>query len=89
MGKAAFYRGEFYVIGGETTPSGTGQVAGNVYNRVDVYNPVTKTWRLETAIPTARHGIFPVEYDGRIIVFGGGTAASSGSATSVVETFAR
>ncbi len=75
MGKAAFYGNEFYVMGGETTSSGTGQVAGNVYNRVDVYNPVSKTWRLETPMPTARHGIFPVVGSGKILVAGGGVQA--------------
>ncbi len=72
MGKALFYGNEFYVMGGETTSSGSGQVAGNVYNRVDVYNPVTNTWRLEAPMPTARHGIFPVVGNDKIFVAGGG-----------------
>ena len=88
MGKAAFYQGEFYVMGGENTPSGTGQVSGNVYNRVDVYNPVSRTWRLETAMPTARHGIFPVAANGKIWVAGGGVQAGH-SSSSVFEIFAR
>ena len=86
MGKAAFYGNEFYVIGGETTNAGTGQVAGNVYDRVDVYNPVTQTWRLETRIPTARHGIFPVVGDGAILVAGGGIH-SGNSSSKVFEVF--
>ena len=88
MGKAAFFGGEFYVIGGETTSSGTGQVAGNVYNRVDVYNPVATTWRLEASLPTARHGIFPLAVDGKIFVPGGGTQAGH-SQSNVMEIFAR
>ena len=88
MGKAAFYGGEFYVIGGETTSQGTGQVAGNVYNRVDVFDPATQSWRLETLLPTARHGIFPLVYDGRVFVAGGGTQAGS-SSSKVLELFAR
>jgi N-acetylneuraminic acid mutarotase len=79
MGKAVFLGGEFYVMGGETTSSGTGQVAGNVYNRVDVYHPLTKTWRLDAPMPTARHGIFPVLLDGKIHVPGGGTQAGFSS----------
>ncbi len=86
MGKAAFYKNEFYVMGGETTSSGTGQVAGNVYNRVDVYNPVAKTWRLETPMPTARHGIFPVVGNGQIFVAGGGVQAAH-SSSNVFEVF--
>jgi hypothetical protein len=88
MGKAAFYNGEFYVMGGETTNSGTGQTANNVYNRVDVYNPVARTWRLEAPMPTARHGIFPVVGNGKILVAGGGDHASI-SASDVFEIFAR
>ncbi len=70
MGKAVYFRGEFFVIGGETsTPN---EVPNNVYNRVDVYNPVTNTWRLEAALPTARHGIYPMKANGRIYVAAGG-----------------
>jgi len=88
MGKAVYFGREFYVMGGATTPSGTGQVAGNVYNRVDVYNPVARTWRLDTPMPTARHGIFPVLLDWDIYVAGGGVQAS-GSVSAVVEILSR
>ena len=80
MGKAVYLGGEFYVIGGETP--------GGVYNRVDVYNPTTNIWRLDTVIPTARHGIFPVLLDGKIYVAGGGTQAGS-SSSAVLQIFAR
>ena len=88
MGHAPFYGNELYVMGGETTDAGTGQVTGNVYNRVDVYNPVTRTWRLEAVMPTARHGIFPVAADGKILVGGGGIQAG-GSTSAVFELFFR
>src|SRR5687767_11842596 len=66
MGKAVFHKGEFYVMGGETL-DGPGTTPLRVYNRVDVYNPVTNTWRLGAApLPTARHGIFPLLYAGRV-----------------------
>ena len=41
-GRAVFYQGELYVFGGETL-NGAGAVAGNVYNRVDVYDPALTT----------------------------------------------
>lgn len=88
MGKAAFYGDEFYVMGGETTNSGTGQVAGNVYNRVDVYNPASNIWRLEAVMPTARHGIAPIVADNKIFVGGGGTQAAHSSST-IFELFTR
>jgi N-acetylneuraminic acid mutarotase len=88
MGKAVFFGGEFYVIGGETTAAGSGQVQGNVYNRVDVYNPLTNVWRLEATLPTARHGIFPVAADGKIFVAGGGTV-SGASQSTMLEVFSR
>ncbi len=86
MGKAVFFRGEFYVMGGETTSSGTGQVAGNVYDRVDVYDPVAESWRLDTAMVTPRHGIYPVYCDRAIYVVGGGVVAGS-SNSGAVERF--
>ncbi len=84
-GKAAFYKGDFWVIGGETL-NGPGANAANVYDRVDVYDPTSHSWRLETPMPTARHGIFPVIYQGRIHVAGGGVAAGF-SNSNVFEVF--
>ena len=71
MGKAVFYNGEIYVIGGETS-TGSGATADKVYNRVDIYNVATNTWRLGAPMPTARHGIFPVLSGTSIFVAGGG-----------------
>jgi N-acetylneuraminic acid mutarotase len=75
MGKAVYVNGEFYVIGGETK-DGPGAVNGNVYNRVDIYNPTTNTWRTGKEMPTARHGIFPMLYNGKLYVGAGGTKAA-------------
>jgi N-acetylneuraminic acid mutarotase len=83
MGKAVFNNGEFYVIGGETL-TGPGATADKTYNRVDIYNPATNTWRLGPAMPTARHGIFPLLHAGRIYVAGGGTKAGA-SRSAVLE----
>ena len=80
-GRAVFYQGEFYVMGGETL-SGPGAAPGNVYSRVDVYDPATNTWRLEAELPTARHGIYPVVDRGRIFVPGGGTNAGFSSSAA-------
>jgi N-acetylneuraminic acid mutarotase len=85
MGKAVYFGGELYVIGGETQ-SGAGASSRNVYSRVDIYNPSTNTWRLGTALPTARHGIFPVLTGNRITVAGGGAQAGF-SASSTVEAY--
>ena len=85
MGKAVWYDGEMYVIGGETQ-NGPGATAQRVYNRVDIYNPATNTWRLGTPMPTARHGIFPLLMGNRIVVAGGGTTAGFSHST-VVETY--
>jgi len=86
-GRAVFYQGEFYVMGGETL-SGPGAEPGNVYSRVDVYDPATNTWRLEAPLPTARHGIYPVVERGRILVAGGGTNAGF-SSSAAFEVFRR
>ncbi|MET4638416.1 kelch repeat-containing protein [Mycetocola sp. 2940] len=85
MGKAVYFGGELYVMGGETQ-NGAGATTRNVYSRVDIYNPVTNVWRLGTPMLTARHGIFPVLTGNRITVAGGGVQAGF-SASSSVETY--
>lgn len=83
MGKAVYADGEFWVIGGETL-DGPGATKRNVYDRVDIYDPVANRWRSGPPLPTARHGIFPLLVGDRIYVLAGGAAAGH-SATSVAE----
>jgi N-acetylneuraminic acid mutarotase len=85
MGRAVFYDGEFYVMGGETS-TGAGATDKRVYARVDVYNPATNLWRRSADMPTARHGIFPLERAGRIYVAGGGVQATY-STSKILEIF--
>ncbi|NJM08181.1 hypothetical protein HC891_21375 [Candidatus Gracilibacteria bacterium] len=80
MGKAVYAGGEFYIIGGETA-TGAGATAMNVYDRVDIYNPRTNSWRAGPPMTTARHGIFPVTIGGRIYVASGGTKAGASTST--------
>jgi N-acetylneuraminic acid mutarotase len=87
MGKAVFFRGEFYVFGGETLDDPDAN-PNNVYDRVDVYNPATNSWRLEATMPNARHGIFPVLYQGHMFLAGGGTQ-SANSQSRFFDTFTR
>ena len=89
LGKAVCFGGEFYMMGGETTETGTGAVAGNVYDRVDVYNPVTQTWRLDQSMITPRHGIFPVLYNEAIYLPGGSTASGGGSQSTIFDRLSR
>ncbi len=87
MGRAVFWAGEFYVMGGETL-NGVGATPQKTYARVDAYNPATNVWRLEASLPTARHGISPALFQGRIFVAGGAPAA--GLSTSLkFESFTR
>jgi N-acetylneuraminic acid mutarotase len=76
-GKAVFFGGEFYVLGGETL-NGAGATPAGTYDRVDIYNPWTNTWRLGPPMPTARHGIFPVVDLNELFVAGGGENAGAG-----------
>lgn len=85
MGRAVFYRGEMYVLGGETA-SGAGATGQRVYDRVDIYDPLSGTWRLGTPMLTARHGIFPILVGNRITVAGGGVKAGF-SASSITQTY--
>lgn len=84
-GRSAYNGGEFYVMGGETK-TGAGAVTGNVYNRVDVYNPVSNSWRMSSSMVTARHGIFPLALNGRIYAALGGVQAGA-STSSVNEIY--
>jgi len=85
MGKGVYYNGDFYVMGGETW-TGTGATVNNVYNRVDIYNAASNSWRLGTPMLTARHGIFPVLLNNRIYV-AGGAIKDSVSYSTVFEIY--
>ena len=87
MGSAVYYRGEFYVFGGETF-DGPGATPDDVYSRVDVYDPVANAWRQEAAMPSPRHGIDPVLFQSRMFLAGGGTQAGS-SMVTVFDVFTR
>jgi N-acetylneuraminic acid mutarotase len=82
--KAPFYNGEFYVIGGETLtdPSAT----NGVYNRVDIYNVRSNSWRIGAPMPTARYAIFPLLASGRIYVASGSTHSGYGT-SQVLEYY--
>lgn len=85
MGKAVYYRGEMYVMGGETQ-DGAGATSRRVYTRVDIYNPATNTWRAGTPMLVGKHGIFPLLMGNRITVAGGGVQAGF-SSSATVETY--
>ncbi len=88
VGRAVYYQGEFYVVGGETNASGTSATPLGVFNRVDVFNPETLTWRTETPLPTARHGLTLVGAEGQIFAISGGTQEGF-SQSNIVEVFKR
>lgn len=85
MGKAVYYGGEMYVLGGETQ-DGAGATSRRVYDRVDIYNSATNTWRAGTPMLVAKHGVFPLLVGSRITVAGGGVQAGY-SSSSTVETY--
>ena len=80
VGKAVFHAGGFYVFGGETL-SGPGATAAGVYNRVDIYDPTTNTWRQGADIPVAVHGMFPVLHGTQILIATGGVQAAASRST--------
>ena len=87
MGKAVFLRGEFHVFGGETLDDPDAGPLG-VFGRVDVYDPVANAWRKEAPMPTPRHGIAPVLFQGHVFLAGGAKSSGLGR-SSVFETFTR
>ena len=86
-GKAAFHRGEFYVMGGETSLSNDPEAdPDRVFAQVFVYDPLTNTWRQDARMPTARHGIYPLLFQSRVFVVGGGIQFGNSQST-VHEVF--
>ncbi len=81
MGQSLFYRGEFYVMGGETS-SGAGATPVKTYDRTDIYNPQTNTWRDGPPMPVGEHGICPVLHDDQIYLGGGGVIAGFSQSTN-------
>ena len=79
-GRAVWFKNEFYVFGGEDNTT--------AYGDVFVYRPATDTWRVEQPMPTPRHGIFPVQFKGRIFLAGGGTVQVFSQST-ILEIFQR
>ncbi|TDJ70258.1 MAG: hypothetical protein E2O39_10265 [Planctomycetota bacterium] len=88
-GRAVWYEGEFYVFGGETNDSGDVLAdPGQVFPQVNVYDPATNAWREDLRMPTARHGIYPVLFQSRIFIAGGGVVSASSQA-NILEIFSR
>jgi len=79
-GRAVWYQDEFYVFGGESSSA--------VFAEVFVYDPVANTWRMDEGMPTARHGTFPVRFQSRLFLIGGGTTFGF-SASDLMEIFQR
>jgi N-acetylneuraminic acid mutarotase len=76
-GRAIFLGGEFYLIGGvgaDGTPIAT----------MDVYNPITSTWRQEGNQPLPRAGSWPATIADRIYLVGGVHASGALSQELIV-----
>ncbi len=69
-GRAVYFRGEFFIMGGEDTMQ--------AFDDVQVYSPLTDTWRAGKPMPTPRHGIYPTLFESRIHVLGGGLVSGFG-----------
>ena len=89
MGRAVFHRGEFYIMGGETLAGDPNATPRRVFGQVDIYHPVSNTFRQGTPMPTPRHGIYPVLFDGLIHVAAGGTVFGGGATgqSTILETY--
>ena len=83
MGRAIYIDGEFWVIGGETL-SGDGASREGTYGRVDIFDPLSASWRRGPDLGESRHGVFPVFHNGQVYVVGGGTQ-SGFSSSDIVE----
>lgn len=78
MGHAPYFRGEFYVLGGETNIDN--EFAGKdtaTFPQVTIYNPALGTWRRGPDMLIGMHGIYPVidPFSGSLYVAGGAPKA--------------
>ncbi|MEM6568333.1 MAG: Calx-beta domain-containing protein [Planctomycetota bacterium] len=73
-GRAVFWNGELYVIGGADDVT--------TFAEVQVYDPATDAWRLDRGMPTARQAISPSIFQSRIFVHGGATVVGFGTLTT-------
>jgi N-acetylneuraminic acid mutarotase len=71
---AAVIDGKLYVIGGSN--ASTLELAPEVYDTLELYDPATDTWTTEAPMPTPRYGAGTVALNGRLHVVGGYDAAS-------------
>jgi N-acetylneuraminic acid mutarotase len=70
---------EILVIGGEG--------GGQAWNTVEAYNTLADSWRTLDPMPTARHGIQAVNWNGGIYIAGGNTSQGGAKATDVHEVY--
>jgi large repetitive protein len=70
---------EILVIGGEG--------GGQVWDTVEAYDPTTDTWRTLDPMPTARHGMQAVNWDGGIYIAAGSKKQGGGQETDVHEVY--
>lgn len=83
MGKAAFLRGEFYILGGEWYPEDHPDVLdAGTFDLVEIYNPETRTWRMGPRMPVGLHGLHPVVWQDQILVLGGNPFIDRGASTT-------
>jgi N-acetylneuraminic acid mutarotase len=57
--------GKLYIIGGETSTSGSST------NKVEEYNPGNNGWSTKTTLPYTAHSVAAAAYNGKIYTFGG------------------
>ncbi|EFK96779.1 hypothetical protein LDC_1193 [sediment metagenome] len=60
------FNDDIYAIGGWLHSSN-----GPIYNKVEVYNPESDSWNIETPMPVTRAVIVSIVLDGKIYVYGG------------------
>ena len=81
MGQAVYHEGAIYVIGGEST-SGFLKTPQKVYQRVDILNLATGKWSRGRDLPVGMHGHWPVIYEGKLYLAGGGIKVANSQSTN-------
>ena len=76
-GKAVYFQGQFFIVGGETASG----LDANGTDRVDLFHPITLTWSVGPSLKTGRQGSFPVVAGSRILVAGGRETRETSAST--------
>lgn len=80
----AFFRASPALCGSRSHPRNCTLNHKGTFDLVEIYNPITRTWRAGTRLPVGLHGLYPVVWNGSIYSGGGSSAYDRGTSTTLL-----